>query len=84
VEALRPYARQLHTCEVEHGANFFDWSDRVDWVFGNPPWSQLRDFLIHSMEIAKHVVFITTVNHFWTRNRVFGYRSLLLIHEHWM
>ena len=26
-------------CEIEKGKDFFAWSNPVDWVFGNPPYS---------------------------------------------
>jgi hypothetical protein len=85
VRALTPYGRVV-TCEASEGNDFFWWSEQVDWVVTNPPWSNFRQFLIHAMRVAEHVVFLATVNHWWTRCRVrevraagFGYRQLVLI-----
>jgi hypothetical protein len=74
----------VSSCDVENGGFGF-WSERVDWIVTNPPWSQFREFLVHGMEIADHVAMLVTVNHWWTKRRVrdvrhagFGYRELFL------
>ncbi len=58
------------SCEIKHGADFFEWQERVDWIITNPPWSQIRAFLQHSMIIADNIVFLMTVNHVWTKARI--------------
>ncbi len=68
VKALRPYG-QVHWCEVDRGADFLAWTQRVDWIVTNPPWSQFRAFLAHSLQIADRVAFVSTLNHLWTRAR---------------
>lgn len=85
VRAMRPYG-EVATCEVEHGVDFFGWTERVDWIITNPPWSQFAKFLQHSLLVADEVVLLATVNHFYTRSRVemvrragFGYRQLLFV-----
>lgn len=85
VSALRPYG-DVSSCDTSLGHPGFEWwTDHVDWVVTNPPWSQFRLFLVHSMEVADRVALLSTVNHWWTRRRVaevkkhgFGYRKLLL------
>ena len=57
-------------CEISEGKNFFDFNDKVDWTITNPPWSQIRKFLQHSMEISKNVCFLFTINHLWTKARI--------------
>jgi hypothetical protein len=57
-------------CEITEGRNFFDWKNRVDWIVTNPPWSQIRPFLQHSMSLADDIVFLMTVNHVWTKARI--------------
>jgi len=57
-------------CEIERGRNFFDYKKNVDWIVTNPPWSLLRAFLKKAMEVSDNVVFLCTVNHFWTKARV--------------
>ena len=79
-------------CEVTEGVNFFQVysGDEIlfDWVCSNPPWSQFRRFLQHSMEIANHVVFLGTLTHFITRARLrdikdhgFGMREAFLVDQ---
>lgn len=57
-------------CEIKEGRDFYDWTENVDWVMTNPPWSQLRRFLQQAMMVAEHVVFLMTVNHVWTKARL--------------
>jgi len=57
-------------CEISEGRNFFDWKEPVDWIVTNPPWSQIRAFLQHSMSLASDIVFLMTVNHVWTKARI--------------
>ncbi len=79
-------ATTVHWTEVKRGRDFFDWDQPVDWIVTNPPWSQIRDFLCHAMEMADHVVFLFTINHLWTkarlrdiRNADFGIREIVLV-----
>src|SRR5215207_4048248 len=65
VQALASYG-QVEWCEIDRGRNFFLWDQRVDWIVTNPPWSQFRAFLEHSISLADHVAFLATVNHWWT------------------
>jgi len=57
-------------CEISEGKNFFDFNEKVDWVITNPPWSQIRKFLQHSLEISKNICFLFTINHLWTKARI--------------
>ena len=73
-------------CEIKRGRDFFDWDQPVDWIITNPPWSQIRDFLCHAMEMADHVVFLFTINHLWTKARLrdihnadHGIREIVLV-----
>lgn len=79
-------ATSVHWAEVKLGRDFFDWDQPVDWIITNPPWSQVRDFLCHAMEMAEHVVFLFTINHLWTKARLrdihnadFGVREIVLV-----
>lgn len=77
---------RVDVCEINDGGMGFSWwTEHVDWVVTNPPWSQFREFLSHAMEISDNVAMLVTVNHWWTRRRVldveaagFGYKKLLL------
>ncbi|HRI83475.1 MAG TPA: hypothetical protein PLF88_13610 [Opitutaceae bacterium] len=73
-------------CEIRRGRDFFAWTEPVDWIITNPPWSQIRPFLQHAMKLADHVVFLLTINHVWTKARLrdireagFGIREILLV-----
>ena len=57
-------------CEITEGRDFFNWSEKVDWIITNPPWSQIRAFLQHGMSVADNIVFLMTVNHVWTKARI--------------
>ena len=57
-------------CEITEGKDFFNYNERVDYIFTNPPWSKIRPFLIHSMELAKDIYFLFTINHLWTKARL--------------
>jgi hypothetical protein len=53
----------VKACEILEDSDFFKFDEKVDWVITNPPWSKTRDFLRHSYEISKNVVFLITLNH---------------------
>ena len=64
------YMPEADWCEINEGRDFFDWKKPADWIITNPPWSQIRPFLQHSMELANDIVFLMTVNHVWTKARI--------------
>ena len=73
-------------CEIKEGRDFFAWTQKVDWIITNPPWSQMRRCLQQAMSVADHVVFLLTLNHLWTRARLrdikaagFGLREIVLL-----
>lgn len=57
-------------CEITKGKDFFEYTKKVDYIFTNPPWSKIRVFLQHSMEIADNIYFLFTINHLWTKARL--------------
>lgn len=73
-------------CEIDAGKDFFDFQGKVDWVITNPPYSQFRKFLQHSMEVADNVVFLCLINALWMKARLrdiekaeFGIKEIILI-----
>ena len=51
-------------CEIKEDVDFFSYHKHPDWIVTNPPYSLMRQFLVHSYEIgAKNIVFLTTTNH---------------------
>ena len=81
------YMPECDWFEVEEGRDFLDvFSGEWDWIVTNPPWSKFRKFLNKSMEVADNIVFLVTVNHFWTKARVrdmkeadFSIKEILLV-----
>lgn len=73
-------------CEIEKGKDFFDYKEKVDYIFTNPPWSKIRPFMEHAMEIADEIYMLFTINHLWTKARLkvieekeFGIKEICLI-----
>ena len=64
------YLDNAEWCEITKGKDFFDFADKVDYIFTNPPWSKIRAFLRHSMEVADNIYFLFTINHLWTKARL--------------
>ena len=48
-------------CEITKGRDFFDYTDKVDWIITNPPYSIYDKFLQHSFHIADNVVFFVLI-----------------------
>lgn len=72
-------------CELREGKDFFDYSGKVDWVIGNPPYSVFKEFLQKSFEIADHVSFLVPTNKVFQRqvimemiNKWGGVRSIII------
>ena len=75
-------------CEISEGIDFMLKKGHYDWIVTNPPWSKMRKFLFHSMELADNIVFLVTINHLWTKARIreikqlnFGIKEILMIPE---
>ena len=49
-------------CEVQEGRDFYDWTERVDWIVSNPPYSIFADWLRHSFEVADNIVYLIPIN----------------------
>ena len=83
---IAPLVTVVYECEIDRDEDFFDFNTPVDWIITNPPWSQFRQFLKHSMGLATNVVFLANLNAWVTRSRMrdvfdagFGYREALLV-----
>lgn len=73
-------------CEIKQSRDFFLYEKRVDWVITNPPWSQIRAFMVKAFSLADEVVFLMTINHAWTKARLriaknngFGLKTIVLV-----
>jgi len=45
-------------CEIREGKDFYAYGKQVDWIIGNPPYKQFFEFMDHSFDIAKDIVFL--------------------------
>ena len=48
-------------CEITKGRNFYEFNEKMDWIIGNPPYSDFNLFLQHSFKLAENVVFLVPV-----------------------
>jgi len=62
--AFLKYMLGADWCEIDKGKDFFDHKETADWAITNPPFSQIRKFLIHLYELdVKNIVFLCPINH---------------------
>lgn len=64
------YLDNADYCEIQEGKDFFDYTQKVDYIFTNPPWSDIKRFLLHSYELAENIYMLITINHIWTKARL--------------
>ena len=57
-------------CELALGRDFLAWSDPVDWIMTNPPWSKIRSFTRHAMTISEHIVWLVPIVNITTKARL--------------
>lgn len=57
---LLPAGREW--CEIEKGRDFYAWTKPVNWIIGNPPYSNLLAWLRHSFTLAEHVVYLVPMH----------------------
>jgi hypothetical protein len=69
-DALRRHSADVRWCEVAEGVDFFHWHEPVDWVCSNPPWSRIREFMVHGMEIADNVLYLAPLTALTTKARL--------------
>lgn len=58
---LRYLSGDVHWCEIEKGKDFFQWHKPVKYLFGNPPYNNLKAWLAHSFSIAENIVYLLPV-----------------------
>lgn len=54
-------------CEIREGKDFFDCTQKFDWIIGNPPYSIFETFLQHSFSLANDVAFLVPTNKVFQR-----------------
>ena len=45
-------------CEIREGRDFFAWNTPVNWIIGNPPYSELLAWIRHSFRVADNIVYL--------------------------
>jgi hypothetical protein len=80
-----PKTEELFWCEIEKGVDFFSFSQEMDWIITNPPYSILTKFLDHSLHIAKNVVFLVPLHNYFRSGKLMelGYRYGWMKHIRW-
>lgn len=59
---LKYLPKDTEWCEIEKGKDFFAWNEQVDWIIGNPPYSIFNNWLRHSFDVAKNIVYLIPLN----------------------
>ena len=49
-------------CEISDGKDFYDYTEKVDWIISNHPYSIFSDFLRHSFTVAENIVYLIPAN----------------------
>ena len=57
-------------CEIEEGRDFFQYSESVDWILSNPPFSMITETIRHSVKIAKKGFAYIMPTYSVTHNRI--------------
>jgi len=77
-------------CEIEQGRDFFAWTEPVDWIVSNPPYSVFDAWLDHSFRLADNVVYLIPFDKIFksmgTINKVFEYggiRTAIVMPARW-
>jgi len=63
-------------CEISDGRDFFNWTEPVTWVIGNPPYSMTRNWFRHSYTIADNLLYLIPL-----RNLFSGYGFVREVYE---
>jgi hypothetical protein len=53
-------------CEITEGKDFFQWSEQVDWIVTNPPFSNMTQVMEHSFSVAENCVFVIPISKYWS------------------
>jgi hypothetical protein len=63
-------------CEIDEGRDFFAWTELVDWVVSNPPYSLTRKWFRHSYKVAANLLYLVPL-----RNVFSGFGFVREIHD---
>ncbi len=67
-------------CEIAKGRDFFQRTDKVDWIVTNPPFEHLTNWMEKSFDIAANVVFLIPLSKLFSSaprmQQVFNYGGI--------
>ncbi len=49
-------------CEIDMGRDFLEWTEPVDWIVTNPPFSFLTAVMRQCFEVARHTVLLVPMS----------------------
>src|SRR3989304_4584911 len=52
-------------CELKDDKDFFNWTEPVDWIVSNPPYSIFNEWIDHSFHVAENVVYLLSAIKPW-------------------
>jgi hypothetical protein len=62
-EALKEWVLgPVYWCEVEEGRDFLGWTEQVDWIITNPPYSNLTEVMARCFEVASRTVLLVPMS----------------------
>ncbi|MBM3182283.1 MAG: hypothetical protein FJZ86_18345 [Chloroflexi bacterium] len=56
--AFLKYLPNAEWCEIAEGKDFFQWHEKVDWCFGNPPYGLFSEWLDHTFTISENAMYL--------------------------
>ncbi len=56
-------------CEIKKGRDFFEYTKKVNWIIGNPPYhkSIFYEWMLHSFSLADNIVYLLPINKMFQR-----------------
>jgi len=55
-------------CEISDGRDFFSFTDKVDWIITNPPFSNLTQVFEHAFSLSNQCVFLIPISKYFSSN----------------
>lgn len=62
---LRHLPQNTEWCEIYENKDFFAYTNQVDWIIGNPPYSIFTKWLEHSFSVANEIVYLIPLSLFF-------------------
>lgn len=60
--AFTQFLPDAQWCELAEGKNFYDYTEKVEWIVTNPPYSDYNRFLDHAFELAQNIVLLVPMS----------------------